>query len=415
MLGMMNDVNPFDGPPTTPPVSFEPPPVPRRRGRMVGVVLATTGLLGAGVFGVSALVSADDDPALGSAPTTTGDDGDADDTTTTTAPDEPGGDEQSSTEDGPTVRIDDGEGAPFVIDLGELDAEDLREFTECAGLPMLGGDVFGEFEIFGDLPSDGDLGPKLDELLQEWLRESDTDASGELPSGDELGPMLDELLGEWLNELDEGSADGSSGDELGPLLDQLLGDLAADGELGAWLDQLLQEARESQGSQGSPDGSAETGPTDDELGALLDELLGGLGGLGGPGDDGALADRLEELLGDGELGGWFGGPGHPGGPHHGPMWEQGPGRGRMHLGEDGTVTVLGPDGPAWIDLGDGDGSVTITRDGETGELTITTDGTAEEVDIDDLVADLPPIGPDGPIELPDPDQLQDCLDQLDDD
>ena len=53
MLGMMNDVNPFEGPPSTPPVSFEPPSSsPHRRGRMVGVVLATAGLLGAGVLGV---------------------------------------------------------------------------------------------------------------------------------------------------------------------------------------------------------------------------------------------------------------------------------------------------------------------------------------------------------------------------
>jgi hypothetical protein len=369
---------------------------------MVGVALATAGLVGAGVIGVSAFASADD-PALGSAPTTAGDE--SDDPTPTTAP-ESGTEPDTSTPDenptfdvdGPTIRIDDGEGEPFELDLGDLDADDLQQFQECAGLPMFGGgtgELHGEFDIFGE--SGG-----LDELL------------GELPDDGELGPKLDEMLREWTERLEDGSTDGSSDgssdglseDELGPLLDELLG-----GELGPFLEQLLDDAQEpTDGStdeaQEPTDGSSD-GPSEDELGALLDELLGDLGEFD---QDGALADRLEELLGDGELGGWFGGPGRPDGELHGP--------GRMHgplLGaDDGTVTVLGPDGPAWIDLGDGEGSVTITRDGETGELTITTDGTAEEVDIDELIADLPMLGSEGPFELPDPDRLRDCLDQLDD-
>jgi hypothetical protein len=394
-MGMMSDVNPFDGPPTTPPVSFEPPASPRRRGRMLGVVLATTGLLGAGVLGVSALASADD-PELGSAPTTTGDDP-GDDTTTTMVVDEDSTtDENSDTED-----VDDGDGDPFVLDLGDLDGDDLRQLTECAGLPMLGGDVFGEFDISGEPGEPGDLGDLegLDDLL------------GELPADGDLGPLLDELLQEWSLESGDGSTDESSGDvpsELAPLLEEMLGDLDPDGELGAWLDQLLQDAPTDESTDESTDGAS--GPTDDEIEVLLEELLGDLGDLGQFDPDGSLADRLEELLGDGELGGWFGGAGPHDGSGRGPM----PGHGPMHLGDDGTVTVLGPEGPAWIDLGDGDGSVTITRDGETGELTITTDGTAEEVEIDELMDGLPMLGSGGLFELPDPDQLQDCLDQLDD-
>jgi hypothetical protein len=388
ILGMMSDVNPFDGPPTTPPVSFQPPSSPRRRGRTAGVVLATAGLLGAGVLGVSALASADD-PKLGSSSTTTGAGDDAGDPTpTTTAPDSSPDEDPTLDVDGPTIRIDDGDGEPFVLDLGDLDSDELRQFHECAGLPMFGGGIFGEFEIFGE---SGGL-DSLDELL------------GELSEDGELGPKLDEMLQEWSQELDDGSADGPSGDELGPLLDELLGDVLADGELNAWLEQLLEDAQESTDDQ--TDDPTEPVPNDDELGALLEELLGDLGEFD---QNGALAERLEELLGDSELGGWFGGsgPGHFGGELPGP--------GPLHMGDDGTVTVLGPDGPAWIDLGDGDGSVTITRDGETGELTITTDGTAEEVEIDDLLADLPMLGSEGSLELPDPDQLQDCLEQLDDD
>lgn len=65
--------------------------------------------------------------------------------------------------------------------------------------------------------------------------------------------------------------------------------------------------------------------------------------------------------------------------------------GELDLGEldlgvlgGGSVTVLGPDGPTLVDLGDGDASVTIERDGDTGELTVTTDGTASTVDLDGL-------------------------------
>ena len=71
-----------------------------------------------------------------------------------------------------------------------------------------------------------------------------------------------------------------------------------------------------------------------------------------------------------------------------------------HLGEHGGlgpfgtggthITVMGPDGLTVIDLGDGDGSVTITQ--RDGELTIVSDGDATVKEIEDLL---------GAIEFPD--------------
>ena len=62
--------------------------------------------------------------------------------------------------------------------------------------------------------------------------------------------------------------------------------------------------------------------------------------------------------------------------------------GEFAMVPDGEVSVFGPDGVTVIDLGEGDGSVTISRDGETGELTITTDGTASEQTLDDLFGEF---------------------------
>jgi hypothetical protein len=49
------------------------------------------------------------------------------------------------------------------------------------------------------------------------------------------------------------------------------------------------------------------------------------------------------------------------------------------------VTVVGPDGVTVVELGDGDGSVTITKDGD--EVTITTDGDASVEELPDLFDD----------------------------
>jgi hypothetical protein len=65
------------------------------------------------------------------------------------------------------------------------------------------------------------------------------------------------------------------------------------------------------------------------------------------------------------------------------------------FGAGGThVTVMGPDGLQVIDLGEGDGSVTITQ--QDGELTIVTDGDATVNEIEDLL---------GAIEFPDLESL----------
>jgi len=106
------------------------------------------------------------------------------------------------------------------------------------------------------------------------------------------------------------------------------------------------------------------------------------------------------------------------------------------IGPDGShVTVLGPDGLSVIDLGDGDGSVTITQ--TDGELTIETEGSATLQQIDDLFGtmEFPALGEfdfeqifeDFPFDrfehmLPEdfegfefelPGDIQDCLDAID--
>ena len=140
-------MNPFDLPPSTPPVSTEPPdPSAPRRGRMALVALASAGLLAGGVVGVSALVSADDpelEPAaepIEAAPTGP----DEDDTPTDS-------DTGTPSIDGEIV-IDTGDGDPIVLDIGELadiDGDQLAELGECAGLPM-----WFEAGPMADLPFD---------------------------------------------------------------------------------------------------------------------------------------------------------------------------------------------------------------------------------------------------------------------
>jgi hypothetical protein len=327
-------MNPFDAPPSTPPVSLESPtdPPAPRRGRMALVAVASTGLLAAGVIGVSALATADDPPlepvdaadAADSllAAAVDDDPGEREEP----APDEndggdegdDGGDDTDGNGDEPSldgeIRIETGDGDPIVIDLGELgslDGDAWERFRECADLPIwLDGDLGGEL---GDL--DLTLGDALDDP--------------------ELEAQFDELFGEFESMFD-------------------------DFDLDVWLDGWLDDS-------GLLDGS------------ILEQEPGSI--LGGPG-----------VLADG-----------------------------------GAVTVLGPDGVTIIDLGDGDGSVTITRDGDTGELTITTDGTATEQQLDDLFGELPEFDGefefpefDGEFEFPalpgleglDPERIEDCLSEL---
>ena len=85
------------------------------------------------------------------------------------------------------------------------------------------------------------------------------------------------------------------------------------------------------------------------------------------------------------------------------------------------MTVIGPDGLSVVELGDGDGSVTITQ--QDGEVTIDTEGSATVNELDEMLGaiELPDLGsldleqilPDGfpdRFELDLPDVIEDCLD-----
>ena len=198
---------------------------------MVGAALIGAGLVGVGAIGASALVSADD-PELGASPTST--------TTSTTS--------STTTSAAPTTTND--------VEL--LDGDDLREFSECIGLPDLG-------------PGPGDLGGDLGSDLEgEW--------NGELPPLDELlGPDfdLDEVLGDLESELpmlDEVLGDLES--EL-PMLDELLGDLEfeLEGEFGhEWQRGLEQFEQFERGTDEAPSDASTS-----ESFEMLDDLVAVMG------------------------------------------------------------------------------------------------------------------------------------------
>ena len=114
----------------------------------------------------------------------------------------------------------------------------------------------------------------------------------------------------------------------------------------------------------SPFGDFEDFPFEDFEG-MLEEF----GEFGEFGDFEAMLEDfpIEDFEGMFEEFGEFGGPGHIG-----------------EFATDGThVTVMGPDGLTVIELGDGNGSVTITQDGE--EVTIDTDGSATVNELDEML------------------------------
>ena len=128
-------------------------------------------------------------------------------------------------------------------------------------------------------------------------------------------------------------------------------------------------------------------PSIEEIDPLLDDMFGDFGSLFDELPEGGELDELfrqfeeqfggdlDELFGEFDAGTVFPMPGIA----------------------DGAVTVTGPDGVTIIDLGDGDATVTITRDGDTGEITVTTDGSASEQQLDELtdVFPLPHLGDPG--------------------
>lgn len=138
-------MNPFDQPPVGPPVSadesigtrMDPPGVPGhgghdgpRRGRMAIAALAAAGLVGGGIVVAGQFASADR-PSLDSPAAIDEDTGDDD------AGDEDTGDDDTGNDGTPSfdgeIVIDDGDGEPLVLDLGEL--------GECIG-PILRGPLF---------------------------------------------------------------------------------------------------------------------------------------------------------------------------------------------------------------------------------------------------------------------------------
>lgn len=145
-----------------------------------------------------------------------------------------------------------------------------------------------------------------------------------------------------------------------------------------------------------------SGPITIDLGQISDCMADlDLGGLG-------LGEMGELNLGEmGEM------PSMPGMP---PI-------GLPGMSGDGTVTVAGPDGLSVIEFGEGDGSVTITR--ENGELTVTSDGDVTVQQLDDLLDGLPMFDIDGdhtspgepsdapPVPaMPDFSQIEGCLGDL---
>ncbi len=116
---------------------------------MALVAVATAGLMGAGLFGVSQFASADRPQVTPEAS------GEVLASPDTTAPRE---DDAEGAGTNPTIEgqivISGGDGEPIVIDLGEgtIDGTSIDQFAECVGLPLP-----GEGPMFGELPS-GDMG-----------------------------------------------------------------------------------------------------------------------------------------------------------------------------------------------------------------------------------------------------------------
>lgn len=322
--GKLCDMNPFDMPPSSPPVWSAPqPPAPKpRRGRVVIAVVAAVGVVGATAFGLSQLVSADDEPDASAAPSTTVV------PATTTAPDD---ESDSGTDVEGELRLDVDDGEEIIVDLEEFDEQEVEQLHECLGLPSVPGFPFG----------DEQLPPHLDELFENF-------------DSEQFQQQLEDMWG----QLDSG-------------------DLPFDSE-------ELQQQFEDMMEDFDPEQFRH------QFEDMMEDMLEGF-------DPGAFRRELDgasRRLGAGE---------RPGlrvhGQHRGPLGSL--------FGSGGQVTVVGPDGVTVIDLGDGDGTVTITRDGETGEITVETDGTASETDLDEMFGAFPRVG-----DL-DRQQVETCLAELD--
>jgi len=165
---MMARMNPFDQPPTEPPVSFDPPSATPsgggpRRGRMAWAALAAAGLVGGGIVVAGQLASADDSvPDVAEQPAEEEQTGD-----------EQTGDEQTGDEDAgrPSIDgeivLDDGDGDPLVIDLGAI-GECLGPIFESG--PLFDGGPMSEWDGEGMPPLDElPFPPEFEQRMEEFL------------------------------------------------------------------------------------------------------------------------------------------------------------------------------------------------------------------------------------------------------
>jgi hypothetical protein len=188
---MMSGMNPFDQPPTEPPASLAPPvslDPPNgsgrggsdgpRRGRMALAALAAAGLVGGGIVVAGQFASADE-PSLDA---TASVDEPGDDVPTPERGAEPDDESDDGTGEGwPSIDgeivIDDGDGDPFVLDLGAL--------GECVGPILRGGSLFdldGEWDGEGRTPMPFD--DEFHQRMEEFLEELPWDDLGDLELGD---------------------------------------------------------------------------------------------------------------------------------------------------------------------------------------------------------------------------------------
>lgn len=262
---------------------------------MVVVAVLTAGLIGGGIAGVSALASADRPESAASPPatneTTTDPTTDTTDDTTDEGPDEqpPTTAADDAPDDAPEapertdvdgeILIDDGDGEPTVIDLGELDVGVFERLHECLGLPR-----YGDFDG-GELPLD-DL--DLDRLLEDLPFDPEDFGDFEVFDGIDGGVTVTGPDGVSVVDLGEdGSvtitkADGeitieTTGDATVTELTDLIGDFHFDtsGELDGEMQQRIDEIFE-----GFPDldelldrGDFDL-PALDDIQECVDEVLG---------------------------------------------------------------------------------------------------------------------------------------------
>src|SRR3954452_14529704 len=147
-------MGPFDLPPSTPPVSLDPPQPQgrgrRSRGRTAVVVAASVALVGAGVLAIAQFASNDDSPVAnaaqeaGTTPPTPA----PETAPPTVAPDTAPATTAPAGDTSGKIVIKIGDGDPIVIDLGDLGA-----LAAGGGL----GDLGNIEQCVGDLPFDIDL------------------------------------------------------------------------------------------------------------------------------------------------------------------------------------------------------------------------------------------------------------------